>query len=71
MENAKKVTYNELKENGIYLGDNLHYNNLLKKRDIDISAHLYELNGIEYVVLSDNSVITRIEDNECDPFFPY
>lgn len=33
---------------------------------------LYELDSIEYVVLQDNTVITRKEDNESeDAFFPY
>lgn len=32
---------------------------------------LYRYDGIEYVVLSDNTVITREEDNEDNPIFPY
>ena len=29
-------------------------------------CQLWEYNGIEYVVMSDNTVITRIEDNQFD-----
>ena len=32
---------------------------------------LFELDGQEFVVLQDNTVITRDDDNISDPIFPY
>ena len=34
------------------------------------TSQLWELDNIEYVVLCDNTVITREEDNQNDPVFP-
>ena len=35
------------------------------------TCRLYLYKGIEYVVLQDNSVITRTEDNISEAIFPY
>ena len=61
MENTKKINYEFLEENGEKLNS-----------VIEGSCILYEYNGIEYVVLCDNTVITREEDNNMDDaIFPY
>ncbi|MCP4651542.1 MAG: hypothetical protein GY853_15880 [PVC group bacterium] len=59
------MTYDELQE--------------LEKQEkawlIETTCHgcvqLWQHDDNEYVVLSDNTVITRQEDNEETPFFPY
>jgi hypothetical protein len=39
--------------------------------DLEGTCQLWRYNDVEYVVLQDNTVITREEDNFCDPIFPY
>ena len=56
----KNPTYNELLENGTKL-----------EGASEGTCYLYSYRGINYVVLSDNSIITQEEDNEFnDPIFP-
>ena len=38
---------------------------------IEGTCRLYVYEGIEYVVLQDNSIITRAEDNISEAIFPY
>lgn len=53
--------------------DFLHDHAKLIDTAYDGTCQLWIYNGEEYVVLSDNSVITRLEDNTTDdnPIFPY
>lgn len=61
-KNQEDITYDLLNEKGKAV-----------KTALDGSCILFEYNGVEYVVLSDNSVITREEDNECPEgaIFPF
>jgi hypothetical protein len=50
----------------------LHETGELIKTVCDGTVQLWVCEGEEYVVLSDNTIITRQEDNEIgEPFFPY
>jgi len=55
----KTITYEYLQANGKKL-----------ESAFNGTCFLYELNGVKYVVLQDNSVITQEEDNQMNPVFP-
>ena len=62
MTNIKEINKDFLVENGRFI-----------ESAEEGTCQLYEYQGVEYVVLIDNSVITREEDNECpeEAIFPY
>lgn len=58
---CEKITYTYLQDNGERL-----------ESACEGTCFLYSLNGENYVVLQDNSIITQKEDNELsDPIFPF
>ena len=54
------INLDELRQDGKLLGT-----------AIEGTCRLYVYKGIEYVVLQDNSVINRTEDNISEAIFPY
>jgi hypothetical protein len=45
----------------------LHKEGKLLKHDEDWNAFLYAFNGLNFVILSDNSIVTQEEDNMFGP----
>ena len=56
----KTINVEELRQGGKLLGTAM-----------EGTCRLYTYKGIEYVVLQDNSIITRAEDNISEAIFPY
>lgn len=56
----KTINVEDLRQGGKLLGT-----------AIEGTCRLYVYKGIEYVVLQDNSIITRAEDNISEAIFPY